>query len=72
MGYYYVYQHKEEGLPAEKHLNVSEEYPDRDLAKKKKYSHMSNDPGCVFSEIIKASSEDEALQQVKKEWLNRL
>lgn len=72
MGFYYVFQHKPKGLPVEKHLNVSDEYSDRDLAKKNKLSHKANDSECVFSEIIEASSKEEVLQKVNKEWLGRL
>lgn len=72
MGFYYVFQHKPEGLSEEKHLNVSDEYSDRDLAKKNKSFHKANDNECVFSEIIEASSKEEVLQKVNKNWLNRL
>ena len=71
MGFYYVYQHKPKGLPYDKHLNVSERYEDRDSAKKAKALHFS-DKECVFSEIIEASSEEEVLQKVNADWLNRM
>lgn len=71
MGFYYVYQHKEEGLKVEKHLVVSEEYLDRDSAKMARSKHMLNDRGCVFSEIIEASSPQEVLQKVQPELMNR-
>ncbi|MCA6954673.1 hypothetical protein [Pectobacterium polaris] len=72
MGFYYVYQLKPQGVSLGKHLNVSNEFSDRDLCKKAKSIHKMNDPDCVFSEIIKASSPEEVLQKVQSEWLSRL
>lgn len=70
IGFYYVYQHKEEGLEVEKHLIVSEEYLDRYSAKKASSKHRLNDRGCVFSEIIEASSPQEVLQKVLSELMS--
>ncbi|GEM_PF-2399713 len=72
MGFYYVYQYKPENVPLGKHLNVSDEFSERDEAKRAKSKHMTNDPDCVFSEIIQADSIEAVLQRVQAETLNRL
>lgn len=67
MGFYYVYQHKEKGLTVEKHLVVSDAYPDRESANRARSMHRLNDSGCVFSEIFEASSPEEVLLKVQPE-----
>lgn len=72
MGFYYVYQYKPKGMPSGKHLNVSDEFLCRDKAKITRSKHMIDDPDCVFSDIIEATSSKEVLQTVQIDSLNRL
>lgn len=72
MGFYYVFQYKPKGMSSGKHLNVSEEFSDRNEAKRAKSRHMINDPDCVFSGIVQADSPAAVLQEVQAESLNRL
>ncbi|WP_279050194.1 hypothetical protein [Cedecea davisae] len=72
MAFYYFYQYKPKGMSLEKHVNVSERFTNRDDAKRVKSQHKANDPECVFSEIIEAASEDEALNKLQKELMNRI
>lgn len=72
MGFYYVFQYKPKGMSSGKHLNVSEEFSDRNEAKRAKSVHMINDPDCVFSGIVQADSPAAVLQEIQAESLNRL
>ncbi|ETC32127.1 hypothetical protein CFSAN004346_22290 [Salmonella enterica subsp. enterica serovar Montevideo str. CFSAN004346] len=72
MGFYYVFQYKPKGMSSGKHLNVSEEFSDRNEAKRAKSRHMINDPDCVFSGIVQADSPAAVLQEIQAESLNRL
>lgn len=72
MGFFYVYQYKPKNVPVGKHLNVSNEFSNRDEAKRAKSKHMISDQDCVFSEIIQADSMEAVLQRVQAESLNRL
>lgn len=66
------FQYKPKGMSSGKHLNVSEEFSDRNEAKRAKSVHMINDPDCVFSGIVQADSPAAVLQEVQAESLNRL
>lgn len=71
MSFYFIYQHKPKGSTFDKPLHASSAFPTYELAKRQKQIQKT-DKECVFSEIIEADSEEEAIQKVDPSWLNRV